>query len=160
MGVTNMLNEEAQDQVLELRKKGYGYKSIASCLKIPRDTVRNVCRKYGLTGYGMQIIRNIPEPKTVLKECLYCGKEINKKEQRGRKAKFCSDKCRRTWWNENSDKRNRRESAWYSFVCKNCGKDFRAYGNKSRKFCSVRCTTEYRFGSTEKDDSYSTAQEE
>ncbi len=81
-----MLNAEVQEQILELRKKGYGYKSIASCLKIPRDTVRNVCRKYGLTGYGMQIIRDIPEPEEVLKQCLYCGKEINTKEQRGRKA--------------------------------------------------------------------------
>ncbi len=158
-----MLNEEVQEQVLELRKQGYGYKSIASCLKISRDQVRNICRKYGLTGYGMQIISNTIELKKVLNQCLNCGEEINTKERRGRKAKFCSDNCRRSWWKENSHKRNKRESAWYSFVCQNCGKDFRVYGNKSRKFCSVRCSTEYRFGPYEKierDDIISTAYEE
>lgn len=135
-----------EENILELRKKGYGYKSISSTLHISRDVARNVCKKYGLIGYGDQIKVNTPEIKNIPTKCLYCGKPINTQERRGRKAKFCCDECRRSWWKENSDKRERRETAWYTFTCKNCGKEFKVYGNKNRKFCSIKCSYEYRFG--------------
>ena len=141
-----MLEIEQKEQILKLRKEGYGYKSIAGILKISRDIVRNECKKYNLTGYGQQVQEDILEPINIGMKCLNCGKEINTEERKGRKLKFCSDKCRRIWWSANSDKKNKK--AWYTFTCKNCGKEFKAYGNKNRKFCSVRCSTEYRFGST------------
>jgi DNA invertase Pin-like site-specific DNA recombinase len=50
-------------RILELRQKGYGYKSIASILGIKRDTVRSLCKKYGLEGYlGLGISKEF-EPK-------------------------------------------------------------------------------------------------
>lgn len=130
-------------KILELRKKGYGYKSIAGILKVNRDTVRNICKNNNLTGYG----KPTKEAKIEIKQCQYCGKDINTEERKGRKAKFCSDKCRRTWWSENCKKKDKRESSWYSFKCQKCGKEFKAYGNKNRKFCSIKCASEYRFGS-------------
>lgn len=141
-----MLDKEQKYEILKLRKKGYGYKSISSILKIKRNTVRNVCKACNLTGYGQPIEGDIEDLINIPKNCLYCGKEINLEDRRGRKSKFCSDKCRRTWWSKNSDKKNKK--AWYTFICKNCGIEFKAYGNKNRKFCSVRCASEYRFGST------------
>jgi endogenous inhibitor of DNA gyrase (YacG/DUF329 family) len=148
--VKNMLQAEQKEQILNLRKKGYGYKSIASVLRISRDAVRNECKKHNLTGYGRPINDEVETEKRIRRECLYCGKEINTKERKGRKSKFCSDNCRRTWWKENSHKKNKK--AWYTFTCKNCGKEFKAYGNKNRKFCSVRCSTDYRFGSTTQEE--------
>ncbi|MPN04741.1 hypothetical protein SDC9_151988 [bioreactor metagenome] len=142
-----MLKSEQKEQILKLRKEGYGYKSIASILQISRDSVRNECKKHNLTGYGQKVQEDIAEPISINMKCLYCQKEINKVEQKGRRAKFCSDKCRRTWWNEHPECKDKKESAWYTFTCGNCGKEFKAYGNKNRKFCSIRCSTEYRFGS-------------
>lgn len=146
-----MLNTEQKDKILQLRKKGYGYKSIAGILKIDRDIVRSECKKYGLVGYGQPTANDIIEVKDIQEKCFYCGKEINYEDRRGRKSKFCSEKCRRAWWKEHPDMKNKKESACYTFTCKNCGKEFKAYGNKNRKFCSIRCTNEYRFGSTTQD---------
>ncbi|AVP62899.1 hypothetical protein C3B64_00960 [Clostridium botulinum] len=143
-----MLKTEQKQQILELRKKGYGYKSIAGILEIKRDSVRNLCKRYGLAGYGKPIEHNILEKENRIICCLNCGQQIIVDGKRGRKPKFCSEECRRSWWKNNNDKRNRKESDWYSFRCKNCGKKFKAYGNKNRKFCSIRCSTEHRFGST------------
>lgn len=147
-----MLKTEQTDKILLLRKKGYGYKSIAGILKISRDDVRSECKKYGLTGYGQPVNVEVIKKQNIQEECLHCGKEINSEDGRGRKSKFCSDKCRRTWWNAHPEKKNKKESAWYSFSCKNCGKEFKAYGNKNRKFCSIRCSSEYRFGSATQDE--------
>lgn len=46
-----MLKSDEKAKVLELRNKGYGYKAIASILKVKRDDVRDYCRSKGLTGY-------------------------------------------------------------------------------------------------------------
>lgn len=147
-----MLKIEQKDKILQLRKEGYGYKSISGILKIGRDTVRNVCKSYELTGYGHPMTDDIIRRHNMLTLCLCCGKRINTENRKGRKSKFCSETCRRKWWNENSDKKNKKDNAWYSFTCKNCGKEFKAYGNKNRKFCSIRCSSEYRFGSATQDE--------
>jgi len=147
-----MLKIEQKDKILQLRKEGYGYKSISGILKIGRDTVRNVCKSYELTGYGQPINVETVEKYNMLTLCLYCGKKINSEGRRGRKPKFCSETCRRTWWNKNGEKKNKRDSAWYFFTCKTCGKEFKAYGNKNRKFCSIKCSSEYRFGSATQEE--------
>ncbi|NMB41799.1 MAG: hypothetical protein GX996_07675 [Firmicutes bacterium] len=160
MGVRNKLRKAQKKQVLELRQRGYGYKSIAYVVGVSRDTVRNFCRKHGLQGYLYFGVsrphQKIPELglEEYPKECKYCGKEINTEHRRGRKSKFCSDKCRRRWWSENSDKKERRETAWYSFICLYCGKDFKAYGNKNRKYCSQQCARDHRFGSYKEKTGY------
>ena len=146
-----MLEKAQQQQIVEFRNMGYGYKVIGTILKVKRDTVRNFCRRKGITGciaYGQSVQTETKEEGNPAPDhCEYCGQEINQIERRGRKARFCSSVCRRKWWNENKDKKERRETAWYSFVCLNCGEGFKAYGNQNRKFCSVACSTHYRYGS-------------
>lgn len=143
-----MLKTEQKQQILELRKKGYGYKSIASILQIKMDSVRNLCKSHGLVGYGQPVNNKTVEESATIKNCLNCGKELNTEDKRGRKPMFCCETCRRTWWKNNDDKKNKRDSAWYSFHCKNCGKEFKVYGNKNRKYCSIKCSIDYRFSST------------
>lgn len=140
------MSTETEKKILNLRKKGYGYKSISSTLEISKDIVRNTCKKYGLIGYGPDIKDNTPELIITSTECLCCGKVINLNKGRGRKAKFCCNECRRKWWSENEDKRQKKETAWYTFICKNCGKEVKVYGNKNRKFCSIKCYCEHRHG--------------
>ena len=145
-----MLQTAEKKQILELRQRGYGYKIIANVVGVDRDDVRALCKNHGLQGYlGIGVSRasqKIPDIREYPESCFHCGEKINTEHQRGRKSKFCSDRCRRTWWHENSDKKDRRETAWYSFVCLYCGVDFKAYGNKHRKYCSRRCTVEHRYG--------------
>jgi endogenous inhibitor of DNA gyrase (YacG/DUF329 family) len=63
----------------------------------------------------------------------------------GRKEKkFCSDKCRMTWWNRHLDKVKRK--AVYEYICPHCGKPFTVYGNSHRKYCSHECYVADRFG--------------
>ncbi len=158
-----MLQIEEKQQILELRQRGYGYKIIANVVGVDRDTVRGLCKRHGLQGYlGIGVSRpsqKLPDIREYPQSCEYCGKEINMEYRRGRKSRFCSDRCRRTWWNENSDKKDRRETAWYPFVCLYCGKDFKAYGNKNRKYCSRRCTYEHRYGSYKEKTGYQTRKE-
>jgi DUF438 domain-containing protein len=51
MGVNEMLNPQEKEKVLELRRKRYGYTSIATLLKVKKDDVRNLCKRHGLDGY-------------------------------------------------------------------------------------------------------------
>ena len=62
----------------------------------------------------------------------------------GHKKKiFCCKDCCVKWWNSHPDRVNRK--AIYSFVCPTCGKEFTAYGNKGRKYCSHECYVRARF---------------
>jgi len=75
--------------------------------------------------------------------CDNCGKAIE--QATGRKHKrFCSDSCRNAWWNSHLGLVRR--SAIYHFTCPVCGKDFSAYGNAQRKYCSRACYFEDRYG--------------
>lgn len=145
-----MLKSDEKIRVLELRQKGYGYKSISSILKVKRDDVRDFCRSKGLSGYlgyGKSVVSSLKVKEVnYLENCQQCGEEINRTERIGRKSKFCSNKCRRTWWKNHPEKKVKKEKAWYSFICLYCGKNFKAYGNKNRKYCSRRCFLNHRYG--------------
>ena len=119
------LNDFQKEAILRLRRQGCGYKAIAEQLALPRDTVRSCCKRS--TPAGM---------------CKNCGAPIQ--QMSGRKTKlFCSASCRRAWWNSHPGAVNQR--AIYSFTCPNCGKEFTAYGNANRKYCSHACYIASRF---------------
>ena len=48
------------------------------------------------------------------------------------------------WWNSHLDLVKRK--AIYHFTCPTCGREFTAYGNAHRKYCSHSCYIEDRFG--------------
>ena len=142
------MTEYQERKIHELRLKGTGYKAIANILGLPRDSVRHFCRKNGLDGDGVTVNLNYEIKKENGLLCLHCGKPL-KQEVRGRDRKFCSDECRRTWWKENADKGNRKETAMYKTKCAYCGTEFESYGNKNRKYCSHECYIQDRFGKKE-----------
>ena len=57
---------------------------------------------------------------------------------------FCSDACRVAWWNCHKDLVTRK--AVYMIPCAGCGKVFKSYGNRNRKYCSHGCYINARFG--------------
>ena len=130
-------------QVKEMRLKGMGYRAIAEALGLSRDIVRNHCKAKGMGGYVAATVKNLKEREVQNGICLCCGEEISQ-QGNGRPRKFCSEKCRRQWWKTHPEEGNRK--AVYTQVCARCGKEFTAYGNSHRKYCSHDCYIRARFG--------------
>ena len=51
------MTDEQAAQIVEMRKKGVGYKSIATVVGLSRDIVRNYCRTHNLTGYASALTK-------------------------------------------------------------------------------------------------------
>ena len=129
-------------QVKEMRLKGMGYRAIADALGLSRDIVRNHCKAKGMGGYVAATVKNLKEREVQNGICLCCGKETAQAGT-GRPRKFCSEKCRRQWWKAHPEAGN--QKAVYTQVCARCGKEFTAYGNSHRKYCSHDCYIKARF---------------
>lgn len=138
------MTTDEKEKIKELRLKGMGYKAIASLIGLSRDSVRGVCKRNGLDGNYSLVGLNVEEKIKKNEFCSCCEKPIKQKAQ-GRARRFCSDECRRKWWNENQDKKNKSEEAIYIYTCPYCNKRFTAYGNKKRKYCSHNCYIKDRF---------------
>ncbi len=116
-----------QNQIRNLALKGYGYKKIASMLEISSNTVKSHLQRHPAS-----------DGHTV---CVHCGKPIEQNPSRKEK-KYCSDSCRMAYWNSHQDLVNKQ--AYYTLVCRHCGKEFISYGNKNRKYCSRACYADAR----------------
>jgi uncharacterized protein YjcR len=91
-----MINSD-KDKIRQLRLEGIGYKGIAASLGISRDSVRSFCKHNGLEGNSSVVSLNYQENKNRNKICTNCGKPL-KQKRLGRNKRFCSDKCRHSWW--------------------------------------------------------------
>lgn len=136
------MNDVQREQIKKLRGRGYGYGRIAQALGINENTVKTYCRRHGLGG-----VASNPVPIDGKEQnCPCCGKVLA--QTPGKKPKkFCSDRCRMKWWNSHLDQVDRKAN--YSFVCPVCHKEFTAYGNANRKYCSHECYIKARFGGGE-----------
>ncbi len=135
-----------KEQIAALREQGYGYATIANAVGMKKGTVVAFCRKMGLTGTKAQGNNRITLDAGF---CLQCGTPLVQKPGR-KKIKFCSDKCRVTWWNSHPEAVKKK--AIYYFTCAHCGKDFTAYGNAGRKFCSHACYIAERYKGGDADE--------
>lgn len=130
------MTDEQKAEIRQMRINGAGYKSISSALGIPLGTVKTFCRRDGTEKRGQNENVNEPEGGT----CLVCGALLEQKEHRKAK-RFCSDKCRMSWWNSHKDQV--KKNAVYEKVCAYCDKPFSVYGRKEQKYCCMEC---YRNG--------------
>jgi len=142
------MTETDKQQIFDLRLKGVGYKAIAAVLGISRDSVRAFCKRNGLDGDAKAVSLNVEEKKIKHLLCSCCSKSIKQKD-RGRNRRFCSDQCRRKWWRDHPEARNKKDASTYCYTCPHCGKEFSCYGNKKRKYCSHDCYIKSRFWSEE-----------
>lgn len=125
-----MRNEDCL-RIEELQREGHGYKKIAVLLGLPVNTVKSYIRRHPVAA-----------PAAVpAKGCLNCGSPIVQSAHRKEK-KFCSDRCRMAWWNAHPERVNRK--AFYAATCAFCGREFEAYGNRDRKYCSRSCAAQGR----------------
>lgn len=122
---------QQKEKIKQLRGEGFSYTKIASTLGISENTVKSFCRRNNLGGISPGIAN---QADGVL--CRQCGMMLT--HTVGAKQKrFCSDKCRMTWWNAHPEAVRRK--AVYPFTCACCGVVFESYGNKKRKYCSRAC---------------------
>ena len=99
------MTENQKKQIIEMRKKGIGYKAISTSLGLSRDIVRTFCKARNMTGFGMAAVLNVDERISTGEICPNCCKSV-RQSAKGRRKKFCSEKCRREWWKahpENAD---------------------------------------------------------
>ncbi len=123
------MDKKQKQQIILLRIQGLSYKEIAKKVNISYNTISAFCK------------RNRIEKDTLL--CKLCKTPINNIS--GQKPKkFCSDKCRTSWWNTHQKEVQRK--AVYQFHCAYCGSDFTAYGNSKRKYCTHTCYIKARYG--------------
>lgn len=132
------MTDEQKKQIAAYRKKGYGYKQIATLTNLSLNTVKSFCRRNNLLAEHLQNNENRYIP------CEQCGKSVEQTEHRKLK-RFCSDACRNKWWNSHLDLVNRKAN--YQITCLCCNEKFTSYGNAKRKYCSHKCYSKHRFGS-------------
>ena len=136
-----MTNEEKR-RIAELRKQGFGYKRIAQALNLSEGTVKTFCHRNAVTGTSPEVIPHESASSTQ-SLCRCCGAQVP--QYPGRKEKkFCSDACRNKWWNTHLGEAKRLSMTVY--VCPACGKSFRAYEKRNRRYCSHSCYIADRFG--------------
>lgn len=130
------MTDEQKTQIRKMRSEGAGYKAIATVTGISWNTVKAFCKRDNEAQMPIQEIVNEP----IENLCTTCGALLISKEHR-RAKKFCSDKCRMSWWN--SHKEQVKKIAIYDKVCAYCNKPFQIYGRKDQKYCCMEC---YRNG--------------
>lgn len=140
------MTSEQRATIDSLRAQGLGYKKIAAMISVSPNTVKSYLRKNAPARpekTASEPALKDPVPILAEQRCDNCGKAIEQASGRKRK-RFCSDSCRNAWWNSHLDQVQRR--AIYHFACPVCGKEFSAYGNAQRKYCSRACYFEDRYG--------------
>ena len=128
------MTDAEKEKVRFWRCEGHSYSVIAARLGISENTVKSYCRRNHLAGVAAK------EPILV---CRYCGKPLSL-SPKTKQRKFCSECCRRAWWKTHPELIHR--EAFYPMVCEHCGKEFKSYGNRKRKYCSHECYIAARFG--------------
>ena len=135
------MTDDEKQKIRTYRESGHTYKEIAENLGISLGSVKVYCSRNKIMVKRSQ--GNAITPDSV---CENCGLPVMQTPGR-KKKRFCSDACRNRWWNEHTDKVNRK--AVYSFECGCCGRKFESYGNAGRKYCSHECYIKDRFGGRE-----------
>ena len=133
------MNSEEKMKIRILRQQGLSIGAIAKELCLPIGTVKSWCYRNQVQQKGRGNIRL----------CEQCGEQIPVIP--GRKHKrFCSDKCRMTWWNAHREL-VRRKTAKRS-ICIFCGREFISYAKQNQKYCSHACYIMNRFGKERESD--------
>lgn len=131
--------QEQQKQLIKtMRIGGAPYSRIAGQVGLSINTVKSFCRRSHIQCRPFRQ-NHTPVPAETMQgmpRCKNCG--IVLPLPRGRQKRFCSDRCRYIWWNE-----NRRQKA-YPCTCQYCGRKFTSFGNRARKYCSRECANAAR----------------
>ena len=127
------MTEAQKTEIARQRRAGTSFSQIAQNLNLSINTVKSYCQRNNVT-------KNSDVKKDV---CVQCGTPLIQKEKTKRR-RFCCSQCRVKWWNSHPEAVNKK--ALYKNKCAYCGKNFTAYGNSHRKYCSHQCYIKARYG--------------
>ena len=119
------MTEFEKEKITQLRTQGYSYDDIAKKLNLKASSIRSYCSRNN-------ILPSI---------CPQCGAPVFQNPNRKRK-RFCSTKCRITWWNKHPDLGTRHPH--HTQVCPICGQSFDCFKTKPRVYCSRQCYSDAR----------------
>ena len=141
------MTESQKSEIIKLRAAGNGCRAIASKLGMSANTVKSFCKRNNINAETAAGLTETHAGK--ITRCENCGKPVQ--QVKGRRFKrFCGDSCRAAWWNRNLHLVKRK--AYYTIVCKHCGKEFQVYGDRRRKYCTYGCYITDRFKGGERHD--------
>ena len=112
--------------IFTMRKQKATYATIADALGLSINTVKSFCYRNGINTTDTNDDG----------VCLCCGKTLAVSNSH-RPRKFCSDRCKSTWWN--ARRYARQSEKMVTVVCSVCGTTFTDYASTNRKFCSQAC---------------------
>lgn len=120
-----------KEQIKQMRKDGLSYAHISLVLELSENTVKSFCRRNNLGSAHAKV--------PVLSERIFCSQCKKPLAQRigAKKKRFCSDKCRMSWWNAHPEAV--KHKTINTFICEACGLTFESYGKRQRKYCSRAC---------------------
>ena len=131
------MTDQQKKQIKGMRLRGDTFAMIADALGLSRNTVKSFC------------LRNLhPEPLEVQAApaltgtCAQCSTGFVLCPGH-RQRRFCSDRCRMTWWNAHRELLRSTARVEYTCVC--CGKHFMGYEWQRRKYCSHACYIAHRY---------------
>jgi len=151
------ITEQVALRIRIMRDRGESFQAIASELAIPYDSVRDYCRSAGIGGDAFEFQLNRDNRRAKGRACPYCGGPLMaprnaRKSPYGRKKRFCSDICRKSYWKIHNPEGKTNSKAMYERTCPYCGQVFFVYGDARRKYC---CRDHYfldRFGERREPD--------
>ena len=131
------MTDQQKKQIMAMRLRGDSHAVIADALGLSRNTVKSFC------------LRNLrPEPLEVQAApaltgtCAQCSTGFVLCPGH-RQRRFCSDRCRMTWWNAHRDLLKSKIKVENTCAC--CGKRFMGYEQQRREFCSHACYIAHRY---------------
>ena len=126
-----------REEVRSQRLAGFGCVEIAENTGLSLEQVTDYCRELGLPETGSCQLQ--PPDGSGERRCPVCGRILVQRGNSGRR-RFCSPACREEYY--------RQHKSFRIAVCKNCGREFHAVdeGKRQRKFCSLNCYWDYRYG--------------
>jgi len=130
------MTEYQREEIQRFRLSGKSYTQISDMLKISRNTVKSVCKRYDFQPAA--------DPTALLDQehCRNCGTRIVQEE--GHKHRdFCSTACRRAWWKAHRTFGTKKTAI--QVLCASCGSIFEDYTRNHRKYCCHSCYIQDRF---------------
>lgn len=126
-----------REEILRLRFEGMSYTQISDKLRISRNTVKSLCQRIGI------LPAEVTGENHDADHCKRCGTVLVQLAV-GKRKQFCSDLCRRVWWQQHQDNRSLKSAV--KAKCAFCGRVFEDYEKNNRKYCCHACYIHARFG--------------
>ena len=138
-GMEKSVTQQQKEQISKRRAAGTSFGKIASVLGMSVNTVKSYCKRNPIS------LEPVSAPKALVHSdrCPQCNTQL-KQSPGHRQKRFCSYKCRITWWAAHPEQMTRKKL--YPVECQHCGGVFMQYGSRPRKFCSRGCYLVHRYG--------------